>query len=119
MSLHLLADLQANADRFVQSARTERVVWGLRAESGWAYCPSNHGETDVILFWSERAYAARHAKSEWSHYKATAIPLDSFIDNWLRGMHGDGLLAGVNFNADLAGMELEPKELARLLTSEA
>ena len=119
MSLHLQADLQANADRFVTSAKSTRIVWGLRSSEGWAYCPSNQNDTDVLLFWSERAYAARHAKEEWESYEATAIPLDSFIDNWLQGMHGDGLLVGVNFNADLAGLELTPQELARALTSEA
>lgn len=119
MSLHLQADLQANAERFVASAKETRVVWGLRSSDGWAYCPSNDSETDVLLFWSERAYAARHAKEEWLSYEATSIPLDSFVDNWLRGMHEDGLLVGVNFNADLAGLELAPKELARALTGEA
>ena len=119
MSLHLQADLQANADRFIASAKSTRIVWGLRSSDGWAYCPSNHNDTDVLLFWSDRAYAARHAREEWQSYEATSISLDSFIDNWLQSMHRDGLLVGINFNADLAGLELAPQELARALTSEA
>ncbi len=119
MSLHLQADLQANADRFVASVKSSGTVWGLRSPNGWAYCPSNHTDTDVLLFWSERAYAARHAKEEWQSYEATSIPVDQFIDSWLRGMHQDGLLVGVKFNADLAGLELTPRELAAALTSEA
>ncbi len=119
MSAHLVADLEANKERFVARVREAGVVWGLRSESGWAYCESNHTEADVLLFWSEEAYAKRHATKEWSAYKATAIQFDSFIDGWLRGMHEDGALAGVNFNADLAGIEVAPLELAKALTSEA
>jgi hypothetical protein len=119
MSLHLQADLQANTDRFVASVKSTGIAWGLRSPDGWAYCPSIHTDTDVLLFWSARAYAERHAKEEWQSYEATSIPLDEFIDNWLRGMHQDGLLVGVNFNADLAGLELTPRELAAALTGEA
>lgn len=116
--MHLLADLHANADRFVASVKSTRVVWGLRSTEGWANCPSNHRDTDVLLFWSERAYAARHAREEWQAHEATSISLDSFIDDWLRGMSEDDLLVGVNFNADLAGLELTPQEVARMLTGE-
>lgn len=119
MGFHLQADLQANAARLVVTARSTPVVWDLRSADGWAYCPSNHTDTDVLLFWSERAYAARHARAEWKSYEATSIPLDDFINNWLHGMHRDGLLVGVNYNAALAGLELSPLELASALTSEA
>ena len=116
MTLHLLSDLEANRDRFISHVRESRVLWGLRSEGGWAYCRSNHSDADVLLFWSDEAYAKRHAVAEWSHYQATQIQFDAFIDGWLRGMHEDGALAGVNFNADLAGIELEPIELAQALT---
>ena len=119
MSLHLVADLEANKERFITRVRDSGVVWGLRSKNVWAYCESNHTDSDVLLFWSEEAYARRHAIKEWAAYEATSIDLDAFIDSWLRGMHEDGALAGVNFNADLAGIEVEPIELAKALTSEA
>lgn len=119
MSAHLIADLEANKERFISRVRESGVVWGLRSENGWAYCESNHSESDVLLFWSEEAYARRHATKEWATYEATSIDFDAFIDGWLRGMHEDGALAGVNFNADLAGIEVEPLELAKALASEA
>jgi hypothetical protein len=118
MSLHLRADLEANKERFIRRVRETRQVWGLRSETGWAYCPSNHQETDVLLFWSDEAYAKRHAVAEWASYVATPVEFDAFIDRWLRGMHEDGLLAGVNFNSDLAGLEVDPVELANALVSE-
>jgi len=118
MSLHLLSDLEANRDRFIVRAKACGQVWGLRSEEGWAYC-SNHSETDVLLFWSDEAYARRHVVAEWASYVPTSIELEAFIDGWLRGMHENGLLAGVNFNADLAGLELAPAELAQALLANA
>ena len=119
MALHLLADLEANKDRFIARVRESGVFWGLRSDQGWAYCPSNHTDADVLLFWSEEAYARRLAVAEWAAYQAASINLDEFIDSWLRGMHQDGALAGVNFNADLAGVEVEPIELAKAILDDA
>jgi hypothetical protein len=104
MALHLRADLVANRDRFVARVRKTRSVWGLRSDTGWAYCPSNESDADVFLFWSEEPYARRVVSKEWADYQATVIEFDVFIDAWLRGMHQDGALVGVNFNSDLAGL---------------
>lgn len=118
MAMHLITDLQDNYDRFVTRVRQSKVVWGLKSEDGWANCPSNEYDCDVILFWSDEAYAKRLAANEWANYRPTMINFDDFVDKWLRGMHQDGVLAGVNFNADLAGLEIEPIELAQALTAE-
>jgi hypothetical protein len=69
-----------------------------------------------LLFWSDEAYAKRLAKKEWASYVPTQIDLPSFIDNWLQGMHRDMVRAGVNFNSDLAGLEIEPLDLTDELT---
>jgi hypothetical protein len=120
VSLHLVADLQANKDRFVRRVLETQIVWGLRSIDGWANCPSNHNhDVDVLLFWSDEPYAKRLAVAEWSAYVPTPITLDSFIDDWLRGMHQDLTLAGVNFNADLAGLEIEPLDLANELVQKS
>ena len=114
MSLHLTADMELLKERFIRRVREHGEVWGLRSEArGWAYCPSNDGDgdEDVLVFWSDRAYAARHAVEEWADYVPTVIPLEAFMQRWLPGMQRDGALAGVNFNADLAGIELRPEAL--------
>lgn len=118
MSVHLVVDLEANKQRFIDRVRLTGQVWGLRSENGWAYCKSNHREADVLLFWSDEAYARRHAVAEWLDYVATLIELDAFVDTWLKGMHEDGLLVGVNFNSDLAGLEVEPVALANALVGQ-
>jgi hypothetical protein len=92
---------------------------GLRHPGGgWATCPSNEYEnTNIYVFWSDEAYARRHCKEEWEDYVPTAITLDSFVDNWLKGMHNDGFLVGTNWDANLFGKEVEPIEIAKLLTN--
>ena len=117
--IHLSADSKANYDRFVRRAKESNMVWGLKSSEGWATCPSNKNEnTTVYPFWSDEAYAKRHCIKEWSNYKPASIDLDSFIDHWLKGMHEDGILVGTNWNSDLAGLEVEPIDLAKLLINQ-
>lgn len=118
--LHLSADAKANYDRFVRRVKESNKVWGLKSPEGWAVCPSNEYEnTTVYPFWSDEAYAKRHCINEWSNYWPASIDLDSFIDSWLKGMHEDGALVGANWNSDLAGLEIEPIDLAKLLIDES
>lgn len=117
--LHLTADSQANHERFIRRVKESRTVWRLKSKDGWAVCPSNEYEnTTVFPFWSDEAYAKRHCQNEWVKYVPTAIDLDSFIDSWLKGMHDDGALVGTNWNFDLAGIEVEPIDLAKQLLDE-
>lgn len=116
MAFHLISDLNDNHRRFVERVKESGVVWGLKAEDGWAICPSNEHDCNVMPFWSDEAYARRCAVKEWSGHTPTAIDIDSFIDHWLRGMHEDGMLVGTNFNADMAGLEVEPIDIAKELT---
>jgi hypothetical protein len=113
------ATSEDNYRRFIERVRKSGEVWGLRSDGGWAYCASNEYEdTDVLVFWSDRAYAQRHALGEWSGFTPTAISQDEFIDNWLHGMHEDGALVGPNWDAGLCGLEVEPHEVANKLTSD-
>lgn len=115
MTLHLNAGLEAERDRFIAAVRDTGVAWGLQSKEGWACCRSNQSEAQVLVFWSAEARARRHAQGEWAAYVATPIAFDDFVDTWLRGMHEDGMRAGVEFNADMAGLEMEPADLARAL----
>ncbi len=111
------ATSEENYERFIHRVRQSREVWGLKSPEGWAFCPSSEQEErDVLVFWSDRAYATRHAKEGWSRHKPAAIPLDTFIDRWLHGMHEDGALVGPNWDAHLCGLEVEPQIVARRLT---
>lgn len=115
MGLHLRSDLEANCQRFITRVKASGVVWGLRSQKGWAVCSSNEYDCYVMPFWSDEAYARRLASNEWSQYLPASIALDAFVGQWLHGMHTDGMLVGVNFNADMAGIEMEPFELVQAL----
>lgn len=114
------ATSESNYRRFVERVRETEEVWGLQSKEGWAYSESNEYEdADVLVFWSDRAYAQRHVQGEWSQHVPTPIPLDEFIDHWLRGMDEDGTLVGPNWDAGLCGLEVEPRDLAEKLTSDS
>lgn len=110
---------ESNYNRFIERVRESGQVWGLRGEDGWAYCESNeYEETDVLMFWSDRAGAQSHAQDEWSDHTPTEISLDEFIDNWLPGMDEDDALVGLDWTTDLSGPEIEPLDLADQLDGE-
>ena len=116
MSLHLTADMELLKQRFIRRVRDHGEVWGLRsAARGWAYCPSNDGAEDVLVFCSHRASAPPHAVDEWAAYVPTVIPLEAFMQRWLPGLQRHGALAGVTFTADLAGTALRPEVLLEAL----
>lgn len=107
------ANFKTSYRRFIDRAQAAGEVWGLQSDSGWAYCESDEYEdTEVLVFWSDRAAAQRLAVGEWSDHKAVAIQLEDFIENWLPGMDEDGALAGLDWDTELSGIEVEPGDLA-------
>ncbi len=94
-------------------------VWGLKGEEGWAICPSiEFEETDVLPFFSSEKLAQVLCNGEWASYKPETIPLESFLEDWLPGMHEDNAMVGVNWNSDMEGPELEPSDIAACISSE-
>jgi Protein of unknown function (DUF2750) len=104
--------MQANYSHFVKRVRSSGAVWGLRDLKGWAICPSNECDRDVYTFWSDKAYAERHCNGPWGNFTPISIALDAFLKIWLPGLQRDGHLVGVQFNLELAGLEVEPSKLA-------
>ena len=114
--LHDSATIQANHDRFVSRVAQSEVVWGLQAPSGFAVCPSNDDEDrQVLMFWSDRGYASQVKQSHFPEYEPFEITLFDFLFRWLPGMEGDHVLAGTNWNGDLAGHEIPPDDLREQL----
>jgi hypothetical protein len=48
-----------NHERFLDRVVKSETVWGLRGPSGFADCDSNDSDSVVLMFWSDRGYAAR------------------------------------------------------------
>ncbi len=110
---------EENYDRFIVEALQTGCVWGLEGPDGWALCPSEkYTETDIMPFWSQPEFAQQHCVDEWSAYKPVPVATSEFLEEWLPGMHEDVLLVGVNWDADMEGIEIEPLDLLSDIESE-
>lgn len=104
-------------ERFVKTTCETSIVYGLKSEEGFATSSSNSEENEneepigIICFWSEKAVAKSCIKNEWEEYQVTEISLSAFIENWCIGMHNDNLLAGINFDQNMFGYEINPLAL--------
>lgn len=101
------------AELFLETVLETRAVYGLSKleQSGWAYCPSNQEETDVLLFFSTEAAAKALQTKEWADYHLISLDLDLFMDGWLPNMIDDGLYCGLNWGPELVGLELNPEDV--------
>lgn len=101
------------AELFVQTVIETGVVYGLSKfeQSGWAYCPSNQDETDVLLFFSTEASAKVLQTKEWANYHLIRLDVDLLVEGWLPNMIDDGLYCGLNWGPELVGLELDPEDV--------
>lgn len=112
----LTDDLNSNLALFIELTKQSKVVWGLQNEQdGWLACDSAEFEnSEVMPFWSNQEDALMHNIDEWADFTVGQIPLDVFVEDWLITLAEDGILVGVNWNANLEGKEIEPAELAAM-----
>lgn len=91
---------------FIEKVAASKLVWGLKSKAGWANSNSaDNEETDVIPFWSDRAYAKACARDDWKSYSASEIPLAEFLESWCVGMAENETLVGINWDANMFGKE--------------
>ena len=107
------ASIDAKYKQFVEQAAASKLVWGLKDKQGWANTDSSaEEEGDVIPFWSDKAYAKASARDEWKRYLPVAIPLTEFLESWCVEMAENNVLAGINWDANMFGKEVNALELA-------
>ncbi len=106
------ATCQANHARFVSRIVEHETVWYLSGEEGTAICPSYDFEgCDVIMFFSDKAYAKRVKDQSFNEFEVQSMPLFDFLFRWLVGMAEDQVAAGTNWTGDLVGFEFDPQDL--------
>jgi len=116
--------IKLKLDTFVKAVCKSKIVYGLESEEGVAisdsvdYDDENGEPVEVICFWSEEALAESCITEGWANYQVVETPLAEFMENWCIEMNNDGLLAGLNFDAELSGLEIEPLELLLELIKE-
>jgi hypothetical protein len=107
-----------NAEMFVEQVSLQEQLFGLYDETlGWANCHAhdNKDATAVYLFWSEPALAEKLQNEEWANYQVQAITLSVFLESWLDGMQKQQVFAGVNWDENLYGLEIEAMVLKNAL----
>lgn len=107
-----------NAEMFVEQVTSQQQLFGLYEETqGWANCHAhdNKDATAVYLFWSEAASAEKLINEEWANYQVQAISLPVFLESWLDGMQKQQVFAGVNWDENLYGLEIEAMVLKNSL----
>ncbi len=111
----LTADLEKNVELFFAETQETKTVWGLcNEEEGWLSVDSSEfEESEVMPFWSNKADAQEHCADEWAEFTPTEIPLDVFVEDWMITLSEDGVLIGLNWNAELSGKESEPSDVAK------
>ncbi len=101
---------------FIAEARSNGVVWVLAHGEDLLVVESvDFEDTDVMPFWSNEEAAKWHCSEEWADYHAEPVTLDMFCDGWLKEMYEDGVLIGTNWDSELNGPEVEPREILEAL----
>ncbi|MCF6194246.1 MAG: DUF2750 domain-containing protein [Kangiellaceae bacterium] len=112
-------DYRSQYERFIDEAIELEIVWNLQSEEGFALCESDEFEgKQVMPFWSREQDAKTACSEDWIGYKPNPIRFDDFVDAWLHGMDEDEIYVGVNWNEELAGVEIEPVILIEDLLAE-
>ncbi|QIZ76503.1 DUF2750 domain-containing protein [Ferrimonas lipolytica] len=107
---------ETNLANFTAAVIEARQLWVLSAGDEYVVVDSIEFEnTDVMPLFSAQANAQALCVEDWSEYKAVAVAIDDFFDEWLPSLDEDGVLVGIDWNADLTGEETDPFTLAKLL----
>ncbi|MDH5433456.1 MAG: DUF2750 domain-containing protein [Gammaproteobacteria bacterium] len=102
-------DFFQSYQQFLNNVLDSGEVWVLHGEHGCAVCESGEFESSLVfLFFSSETLALSHCQGEWSVYKPELIDIDSFIDDWLSGLHEDEHLIGLDWSIELEGAEIQP-----------
>lgn len=102
------ATCEANHRRFIKRVIESETVWYLQSAEGVAVAESyDYEDAEVLLFWSDRAYAGRAKIASFPDHQEESTTLFSFLYRWLPGMTGDGVLAGTNWTGELVGLEFQ------------
>ncbi|ABM00236.1 DUF2750 domain-containing protein [Shewanella amazonensis] len=111
-----MTDMNPKLSSFIDNIKESQLLWGLMDADGegWVVCDSSEYEdTDVMPLWSSEANAQKHCCDEWADYKATAISLVEFLEYWVEDLNHDGVLIGVDWEANEDCMEVDPIDLAQ------
>lgn len=104
----------AHSAAFRREVPREGRVWSIRDAAGHP-APRDETGSRAMPFWSKRSRAERivGAVAAYRGFDIVEIPVRDWLDSWLPGLRGDGLLVGVNWAGTRAtGFDLTPDQVA-------
>ena len=105
-------DIQKEYEAFLQETLNNEEVWILQSEEGLACQSSMEYEGQMsILIWANGVIAEAEREGEFEELEAVNLPLSEFVIQWLPNMQEEGVICGLNWKADIGGLEVEPKDL--------
>ena len=111
--------IEAQHQLFIRQSVESGFVWGLHCIDGWANADSCEFEEVVVYpFWSSPELAQTCAIQEWSIYQPKSLDLAEFLENWCVGMYKEYILAGINWDENMEGKEIDSLDLALQIIQE-
>jgi hypothetical protein len=112
-------------EEFVRRVCERGEAWTLGVNDEYVTTDSNEYENEegeslvLFCFWSSEEGARACAVAGWDAYRPVAIPLGKLLEEWCVWMSDEEMVAGVEFDENLVGMEREPLRLIMDLATEA
>jgi hypothetical protein len=103
----------AQAAAFVTEVAAGHEVWTIRDSGGFPTSTNASGQT-AMPFWSKESRAQRVIDTipRYRAFQTERLTLAEFVENWLPGLEGDGLLAGLNWSGARAiGYDMSPGDV--------
>jgi hypothetical protein len=107
----------AHAAAFFDEVIAASAVWSVADANGHP-APVNGDGRRSMPFWSKesRAVSIVEQVEAYRSFDVVRIDLDAWVERWLPGLEGDGLLVGLNWSGDSAtGYDVEPSDAAARL----
>src|ERR1700690_1114547 len=105
----IVLDGPKRCEYFVKRVADQRVLWGLRGDSGWTVY-ADLSERRCFPVWSHEEYAMRCAVGALGHCRAGLITVDDWLTKWQEGLINDGTLIAVFPTPQLNAVVLEVRE---------
>lgn len=118
-------EFQKYLQQFVDEVMVSQQVFTAESKEGMAISNSSHFNDDqgnpvgVFCFWSSKSKAKECCVDEWYDFVPVEISLATFIEDYCVGIYNDSLVVGINFDAQMFGIETDPIDLILMLLKEA
>ncbi|YCM43436.1 DUF2750 domain-containing protein [Verrucomicrobiaceae bacterium 227] len=110
-------DGEQRCSHFIGRIADSETLWGVRNDQGWLV-PIAPDSFEYFPVWPHSEYAQTITDKIFPGHKATEIPLEEFMTEWLPRFEADKVKVAVFPNEDWALWIMEPPDLLAALEDE-